>query len=67
MTWMICDTILDMSAYPTRGMRFLTAMGMVVPPMDEPTAVNPNARPRFFLNQWAIIALAGPYTPPQAI
>jgi len=56
-----------MNAYPTRGMRFLTAMGMVVPAMDEPIAVNPNARPRFFLNQWAIIALVGPYTPPQAI
>jgi len=63
----IRDNILETGPYPTRGIRFLTAIGMVVPPMDEPTAINPNARPRFFLNQCAMIALEGPNIPPQAI
>jgi hypothetical protein len=38
-------------SYPTAGIRFLIAIGMVAPERADPMAMYPIARPRFFLNQ----------------
>lgn len=49
-----------LETHPTSGISFRAAMGRTVPPIDEPTATKPIARPRRRLNQCAMTAYAKP-------
>ena len=52
-------------AYPTCPTRFWKAIGKIVPPMEDPQANMPKARPRRFLNQCDTTAIVGPKHTPQ--
>ena len=47
-------------------MRLRAAMGKIVPPIDEPMAFMPRARPRLRLNQWPMMPIMGPKMMPHA-
>ena len=50
--------------YPTSLMRLCTAIGKTVPPVLDPSAINPSATPLRRLNQCATTATSGAYTAP---
>ena len=49
--WLSATSTEESKTDPTLGSRFLAVIGRTVPPMEEPMATNPIARPRRFLNQ----------------
>ena len=56
----------DTTTYPTRSIKLLAAIGMTVPPSDEPVAIIPNANDLRLLNHCEAMAGSGPKTIPQA-
>lgn len=52
--------------YPIMSINFLAAMGMIVPPSDDPAAITPNANDLRFLNHCEMMAGSGPKVIPQA-
>jgi len=64
MNWLRTISIKESKTDPTLGSRFLAVIGSTVPPIEEPMAKKPMAKPRRCLNQWAITARVGPTAPP---
>ena len=56
----------DTPTYPTSSINFLAAIGMIVPPSEDPVALKPNANNLRFLNHCAVMVGTGPKTIPQA-
>ena len=54
-------------AHPMAGIRFLAAMGNMVPPTEDPMESNPRASPRLLLNQCDTTVSDGPKITPQDI
>lgn len=56
----------DALAYPISSTKCLAAIGMIVPPSDDPAAITPNANDLRALNHCETMAGSGPKIIPQA-